>query len=324
MIDFKALVQAGVHFGHQSSRWCPRMAPYIWGEKNKVHLINVAKTAFQLEKAAKFLEETIGEGKSVMWIGTKKPAQAVMQQAAKTVAMPYVTHRWIGGTLTNNSQVKKSVTKYLHLKDVISKSDTLHYTKKEFNTFQKNVDRLEKNIGGIVGLNWPVGAVVVVDVRKEASAIKEAVCMGIPVVALVDTNCDPLGIDYVIPANDDSPKSIKVIIEYLTESAKRGKDVAAKKKAEENAELELLREKKKEERKAAAAKKVAPTKPTFKKAAEKKEAAPKKAEAKSAPKKAVEAKPAAKKVAPKKAAADQAPKKAEAKPAPKKTEESKK
>jgi small subunit ribosomal protein S2 len=315
MIDFRVLVKAGVHFGHQSSRWCPRMAPYIWGEKNNVHLINVAKTAFQLEKAAKFVEEIIGEGKTVMWIGTKKPAQTVMQQAAKTVAMPYVTHRWIGGTLTNNSQVKKSVTKYLHLKDVISKSDTLHYTKKEFNTFQKNVDRLEKNIGGIVGLNWPVGAVVVVDVRKEASAVKEAVCMGIPVIGLVDTNCDPLGIDYVIPANDDSPKSIKVLVEYLTEAAKRGKDVAAKKKAEENAEFELLREKKNAERKEAAAKRTASAKPA----------------AKVAPKKAAEAKPAEKKAeaTPKKVEAKAtekiAPKKAtESKAAPKKTEEPKK
>ena len=310
MIDFRDLVKAGVHFGHQSSRWCPRMAPYIWGEKNNVHLINVAKTAFQLERAAKFIEEIIGEGKTVMWIGTKKPAQTVMQQAAKTVAMPYVTHRWIGGTLTNNSQVKKSVTKYLHLKDVISKSDTLHYTKKEFNTFQKNVDRLEKNIGGIVGLNWPVGAVVVVDVRKEASAIKEAVCMGIPVIGLVDTNCDPLGIDYVIPANDDSPKSIKVLIEYLTEAAKRGKDVSAKKKAEENAELELLREKKNAERKEAAAKRTASAKPA----------------AKVAPKKATEAKPVEKKeAAPAKPAEKAAPKKAtESKAAPKKTEEPKK
>lgn len=298
MIDFRNLVKAGVHFGHQSSRWCPRMAPYIWGQKNSVHLINVAKTAHQLEKAAKFIENIVGEGKTVMWIGTKKPAQAVIRQAAGTVAMPYVTHRWIGGTLTNNSQVKKSVTKYLHLKDVIAKTDRGHYTKKELNTFQKNVDRLEKNIGGIVKLNWPVGAIVVVDVRKEASAIKEAVCMGIPVVALIDTNGDPLGIDHVIPGNDDSPKAIKILIDYLVEAAQRGVEVSKNKKAEQEAEAELLREKKKEERKAAAAKKVAPAKPAAKKEAAPK-AAPKKAEAKpvakAAPEKATEEKPAAKK-----------------------------
>ena len=288
MINFRDLVKAGVHFGHQSSRWCPRMAPYIWGQKNSVHLINVAKTAHQLEKAAKFLEEIVGEGKTVMWIGTKKPAQAVIKEAAASVSMPYVTHRWIGGTLTNNSQVKKSVTKYLHLKDVVSKTDRGHYTKKEFTVFQKNVDRLEKNIGGIVKLNWPVGAIVVVDVRKEASAIKEAVCMGVPVIALIDTNGDPLGIDHVIPANDDSPKSIKILVDYLAEAAQRGTEIAKVKKAEQEAEAELLREKKKEERKAAAAKKVAPKKIEAKPVA-RQEAAPK-----AAPRKAVE-KPAVKK-----------------------------
>lgn len=281
MIDFRNLVKAGVHFGHQSSRWCPRMAPYIWGEKNGVHLINVAKTAVQLDKAAKFLEQVVGNGKNVLWIGTKKPAQALVQEAAKSSRMPYVTHRWIGGTLTNNSQVKKSVTKYLHLKDVISKADRLRYTKKEFSVFQKTVDRLEKNIGGILNLTLPIGALIVVDVKKEASAIKEAVYMGIPVVALVDTNCDPLNIDYVIPGNDDSPKAIKVVLEHLTQAAQKGLEIAAAKKAEEEKELELIREKKKAERKDAAAKRteVKEDAPEKKEAVEKK-AAPKKAEVK--------------------------------------------
>lgn len=278
MIDFRNLVKAGVHFGHQSSRWCPRMAPYIWGQKNGVHLINVAKTAVQLDKAAKFLETVIGEGKNIMWIGTKKPAQALIQEAAKATNMPYVTHRWIGGTLTNNSQVKKSATKYLHLKDVIAKSDRLRYTKKEFSVFQKLVDRLEKNIGGILNLTLPIGALVVVDVKKEASAIKEAMYMGIPVVALVDTNCDPLGIDYVIPGNDDSAKSIKVVLEHLTQAAQKGLEIAAAKKEEEEKELELLREKKRTERKEAA------KKAELKEASEKK-AAPKKTVTKTAPKK---------------------------------------
>ena len=296
MIDFRTLVKAGVHFGHQSSRWCPRMAPYIWGEKGGIHLINVAKTAVHLEKAAKFLEDTIAEGKTVMWLGTKKPAQSIVTDAGKAVGMPYVTHRWIGGTLTNNSQVKKSVTKYLHLKDVIAKADRTRYTKKEFSVFQKMVSRLEKNIGGIVNMTWPVGAIVAVDVRKEQSAIKEAAMLGIPVIALVDTNCDPLGIDYVIPANDDSPKAIKVVVDYLQEAALRGKAVADAKKAEVEKEQELLREKKKAERKAAEVK-VAEAKAaaeqtkkaeikTSKAVATEAPAAEKKAEVKTAPKKA--------------------------------------
>ena len=257
MIDLQLLVKSGVHFGHQTSRWSPRMAPYIWGSKNGVHLINVAKTAAQLEKAAQFLESIMADGKTVLWIGTKKPAQSIMNDAAKLVGMPYITHRWIGGTLTNNIQVKKSVTKYLHLKDVIARANKAHYTKKEFNVFQKMVGRLSKNIGGIVGMNWPIGAIVVVDVRKEFSAVKEAAMVGIPVIALVDTNNDPLGIDYVIPANDDSPRAIKVIIEYLAAAAAKGKEVALAKKQEEEKEQELLREKKRVERKAEDTKKAA-------------------------------------------------------------------
>lgn len=223
MIDLKSLVKAGVHFGHQSSRWCPRMAGYIWGQKNGVHLIDISKTAVQLERASKFLENTIKEGKTVLWIGTKKPAQQSVKEAAELSGQPSVTHRWIGGTLTNRKEVGKSITKYLHLGDVLKKTDRVHYTKKELNSFQKRVDRLEKNIGGIVKMKWPVGALVVVDVRKEQSAVKEARSMNIPVIALVDTNSDPLGIDFPIPANDDAPRSIKILIDYLAQAAQRGK-----------------------------------------------------------------------------------------------------
>jgi len=252
MIDFRALVKAGVHFGHQASRWNPRMAPYIWGIKNNVHLINVAKTAVQLEKACKALEQIAAEGKTILWIGTKKAAQQAMRDAAQQVSMPYVTHRWIGGTLTNFPQVKKSVTRYLHFKDVVAKADTNHYTKKELNTFQKIVDRLEKNIGGIVNLSWPVGAIVVVDVKKELSAVREAAMVGVPVFGLVDTNSDPLLVNYVIPGNDDSVHSIVAIVKPLADAAERGKQVADVKKKEEEKEMELLREKKRAERKEAA------------------------------------------------------------------------
>ncbi len=224
MIDFRELVKAGVHFGHQSSRWSPRMAPYIWGQKNGVHLIDVSKTAFQLEKAAKFLQNTAAEGKTILWVGTKKPAQVAIKEAALTSHMQYVTHRWIGGTLTNWLQVKKSITKYLYLLDVLKKAEQTHYTKKELNSFKKRVDRLEKNIGGIVNMKWPVGAIVVVDVRKEQSAIKEASTMGIPVVALIDTNSDPSLVNYVIPGNDDAPRSIRIVVEYLAEATKAGKE----------------------------------------------------------------------------------------------------
>lgn len=258
MIDFRLLVKSGVHFGHQSSRWCPRMAPYIWGQKNGVHLIDVSKTAHRLEQAAKFLEETAKQGKMVLWVGTKKPAQEAVKEAATASSMPFVTHRWIGGTLTNHLQVKKSITKFLHLQDVLKRTDTAasHYTKKEMNSFQKRVERLEKNIGGIVGMRWPVGALVVVDVRKEASAVKEAAVMGIPVVALVDTNSDPQLVTHVIPANDDAPKSIKILMEYLGKAVQRGREVFEKEqKAAREQEEALLAETKKKAT-AAKAKKV--------------------------------------------------------------------
>ncbi len=228
MIDFKELIKAGVHFGHQTARWEPKMAPYIWGHRQGVHLIDVSKTAHQLEKASKFLEDIATQGKPIFWVGTKKAAQEIVQQAGQSLQMPYVTHRWVGGSLTNYGQVKKAVTKLLHFEDVLSKSDEFHYTKKELNTFQKKVDRLHKCVGGITKLTWPIGALVIVDAKKEQTALKEAIVSNIPVVALVDTNSDPTGVSYVIPANDDSPKSISCIVSYLSEAVERGK----KKKAE--------------------------------------------------------------------------------------------
>lgn len=264
MIDFRLLVKAGVHFGHQSSRWCPRMAPYIWGKRNGVHLIDISKTAVKLEQAAQFLETTAKEGKTILWIGTKKPAQQAIKDAASVAGMPCVTHRWIGGTLTNHLQVKKSITKFLHLGDVVKKADIAnsHYTKKEVNSFQKRLDRLEKNVGGIVKMRWPIGALVVVDVRKEASAVKEAVTMGIPVVALVDTNSDPRLVSYVIPTNEDAPKAIQVIVDYLAQATAKGKEVFEKeqKDAHEKEQILLKEAKKKETPKEAPKKEAAPVK----------------------------------------------------------------
>lgn len=223
MNDFiKDLIKAGVHFGHHTARWNPKMAPYIWGFKSNIHLIDVSKTAFYLERAAKFLESVAADGKQILWVGSKKAAQQTVSDVAKDLNMPVVSHRWVGGTLTNFPQVKKSVTKLLHFEDVVSRASDLYYTKKEILTFKKTVDRLQKNVGGIRSLHWPIGAVVVVDVRHEDTAVAEAVSAGIPIVALVDTNCDPTLINYVIPGNDDSPRSIKIMIEYLAQAAKRG------------------------------------------------------------------------------------------------------
>jgi small subunit ribosomal protein S2 len=237
MIDFKQLIKAGVHFGHQKTRWCPKMAPYIWGYQNNVHLIDVSKTAARLEEAAQFLQKIAADGKVILFVGTKKAARESIVTAATSLGMPFVYHRWIGGTLSNNSQVKKSVTKLLHYQDILAKSDkNPHYTKKEYTVFRKLVERLEKNVGGIKNLTWPVGAVVLVDVTKERSALKEASIMGIPVVGIVDTNSDPSMVDYVVPANDDSPRSINLLVEYLADAIRKGVAIAQDKTAKEKEE----------------------------------------------------------------------------------------
>lgn len=224
MIDFRKLVKAGVHFGHQTSRWVPKMEPYIWGVKNKVHLIDVSKTAHQLERSAQFLKGVAASGKQILWVGTKKSARDIIQSTATQVDMPFVNHRWVGGTLSNFGQVKKSVTRLLHFEDVLEKSEKYpHYTKKELSEIQKNVERLKSIVGGIRKLNWPIGAIVLVDVNKEHSALREAVSVGVPVVALVDTNADPSNVDYVIPGNDDAPRAIKVILDYLAAAVEEGK-----------------------------------------------------------------------------------------------------
>jgi small subunit ribosomal protein S2 len=281
MIDFRELIKAGSHFGHQTSRWCPKMAPYIWGSNSKVHLIDVSKMAFNLEKAARFLgEEIAANNKQILFVGTKRPAQKVIEEVAKKLDMPYVNHRWIGGTLSNFEQVKKSVTRLLHYEDVLSKSQShTFYTKKELNVFQKLVTRLEKSVGGIRTLKWPVGAIVIVDVGKEASALLEARSMGVPVVAIVDTNCDPTGVDFVIPCNDDAPTAIEVVINYLAQSVEKGKTEAAKKTAAAQEKARMVAAEKKEtaapaDNKKVEAKKVVAAEPKAKKAEDASSAAP--------------------------------------------------
>jgi small subunit ribosomal protein S2 len=228
----QSLVKSGIYWGHRKSRRNPKMEPYIWGQKNNVNLIDVSKTARQLEKAANFLEQEAAAGKMILWVGTKKPAQEAVFGAATRLKMPSVTHRWIGGTLSNYAQVKKSVTKLLHLEDVISKADRQIYTKKELNVLQKNIERLQKNVGGIKNLSWPVAAIVIIDIIKEHSALKEAAALGIPIVALVDTNADPSLVNYVIPGNDDAPRAVKLVIDYLADAVAKGLETAAAKPVE--------------------------------------------------------------------------------------------
>jgi small subunit ribosomal protein S2 len=264
MLDLKEFLKAGVHFGHRSSRWSPKMRPFIWGSKNRVHLIDVAKTAFLLERAGKYLKDLVSQGKSVLWIGTKKPAQATIKKIATSLKMPFVINRWIGGTLTNFNQVKKAITRFLYLQDIIKKP-SIHYKKKEISMIQKEIARLEKNIGGILDLEYPPGAIVLIDAKKEHSAIKEAMHAGIPIVAMVDTNTDPTGVNLIIPANDDSPRSITFIMQYLGSCVEEGKKIYQETKKEEirekeEAKKEAARKIKKDVEKKAVAPKAQPVK----------------------------------------------------------------
>ncbi len=221
-IDLKDLIKTGIHFGHRTCRWHPLMNPYIWGQRGGVHLVNVAYTAQHLENAARILSDIAAQNKQVLFVGTKKAAQKAIETGAKETNMPYVNNRWIGGTLTNYSQVKKSVTKLMHFEDIIKRSADFNYTKKELSNFQKIIERLNENIGGIRQLSWPIGAVVLIDIKKEDTALREARAAGVPVIALVDTNCDPSLVNYVIPGNDDSPRAIAFVVDYLAQAVKQG------------------------------------------------------------------------------------------------------
>lgn len=234
MIDLKELLEAGVHFGHKASRWDPKMRPFIWGVKNNVHLIDIAKTAFLLERTGKYLKELASNGRTILWIGTKKAARDIIKKHATELNMPFVINRWIGGTLTNFDQVKKAITRFMHLNDVLKKGST-RYKKKELSMIQKEIERLENNIGGILNLKFPPGAIVIVDAKKENSAIKEALSINVPVVGMVDTNTDPSGVNLLIPANDDSPRSIAFIISYLAKCVEEGKQEFVQKKSDQKA-----------------------------------------------------------------------------------------
>jgi len=239
MIDFRQLIDVGLHFGHQKSRWCPKMQPYIWGHRGGVHLIDISKTAYALQKTATFLESVVARGETILWVGTKKTAKDTIAIVGQATNMPYVNYRWVGGTITNYHQVKKAVTKLLHFEDVIARStkENSPYTKKEVVRFQKLAERLHRSVGGLKALTQNIGAIVLIDVRKEQTALLESISSGVPVVALVDTNSDPSNVQYVIPGNDDSAKGIAFVLEYLQEAVKKG--IAKKAEVSKNAKVAI-------------------------------------------------------------------------------------
>jgi len=261
-IELTQLVEAGAHFGHLTRRWNPKMKPYIFMERNGIHIIDLKKTQKKLTYAAEELSKAAAEGKTILFVGTKKQAKKVIENEARKCEANWVSERWLGGMLTNFSTIRKSVKRLNEIEKQETDGTFDKITKKErlFRTREK--DKLKKVLEGVETMNSIPGAIFVVDIRKESIAIKEAKRLHIPVFAIVDTNCDPDEVDYVIPANDDAVKTVELIVSYLAEAVMEGNRIAKEKKAEEKAEQERLKkereEKKAEEKKAReAAKKAA-------------------------------------------------------------------
>ena len=223
-VDIKKLLEAGAHFGHKTSRWHPKMAPFIHSKRGGTHIIDLTKTVEQLEHALHFLEDTAAEGKQVLVVGTKRQAQGIIKELATATGMPFVVERWLGGMLTNKNTMGARIK---HLKDLEEKMENgtlaAKYSKLEVQRFQEEIDAMNHMYGGIKNLAAKPGAVFVSDVTHDLNAVKEARKLGVPVVGIVDTNADPTLIDYVIPANDDAIKTIKLIAEYVQSAIEAGK-----------------------------------------------------------------------------------------------------
>jgi small subunit ribosomal protein S2 len=223
-VDIKQLLEAGVHFGHKTSRWHPKMAPYIHSKRQDSHIIDLTKTVAALDVALPFLTKVAASGKQVLFVGTKKQAKDAVKAAAEKVDMPYVTERWIGGMLTNVATVNQQVKKLKDLEKRMESGDLeKRYNKLEVQRFQEEIDELNSKYGGIKNLNGRPGAVVVTDALVDDGAIKEANVLGVPVIAIVDTNVDPSPVTYVVPGNDDAIKGTALLLDYFTAAVAEGK-----------------------------------------------------------------------------------------------------
>jgi len=228
-ISLKDLLEAGAHFGHQSSRWNPKMKPYLYGVKDSVHVFDLAKTKEGLEKACQFVQELTAKGGTIVFVGTKRQAQAIIIEEAKKAGMPYVSQRWLGGTLTNWERIKKSIDKLNEMKEERKKGEYKRYTKREQLLLDRKIGRLEKFFGGLSALKAPPEALFIVDTQKEGLVVKEAKKKKITVVGLVDSNADPDLVDYIIPSNDDAVAAIKLVVAAIAVAAKEGKEIYDKK-----------------------------------------------------------------------------------------------
>ena len=209
------LVEAGVHFGHQTRRWNPKMKPYILESRNQIHILNIEETVKQIDTAADFLAELARKGKKILFVGCKRQAQEAVREAAEACGQLYVNHRWLGGTLTNLATIRKSVARWDYLDNIEKKPEFKSMSKKELSALAREKNKLERNLKGVRAMEKKPDAVVIVDAAREHIAVHEARRLNIPIVALVDTNADPNIIDYPIAANDDAIRSIRIILQKL-------------------------------------------------------------------------------------------------------------
>ena len=226
-VDIKQLLEAGVHFGHKTSRWHPKMAPYIHSKRQDSHIIDLVKTVEGLDVALPFLTSVAAAGKPILFVATKKQTKEIVKQTAEELGQPYMVNRWLGGTLTNTGTMTKQIKKLKDLeRNMASGAFEKKYNKLEVQRFQEEIDDLNFKYGGIKDMNGKPGALVITDMIGDLNAIKEAKTLGIPVVALADTNVDPTPADYIIPGNDDAIKGVSVVLDYIKQAIAEGKGVS--------------------------------------------------------------------------------------------------
>ena len=218
----QSLLEAGVHFGHQTKKWNPKMKPYIYGEKNGIYIVDLEKTTAHLTRACNFIRDIASQGAPILLVGTKPQAQPVIEEAAKRCGMYFVNHRWLGGMLTNYATIRNSVKRYKSLLQMREDGTFEALKKKEVSELEKEITRLEKNLAGVTEMEKLPGAIFVIDAKHEEIAIKEANILGIPVVAIVDTDSDPDRVQYPIPGNDDAIRSIRLLTGIITDSILEG------------------------------------------------------------------------------------------------------
>ncbi|MBX6423487.1 30S ribosomal protein S2 [Thermosulfurimonas sp. F29] len=252
-ITMKQLLEAGVHFGHQTRRWNPKMKPFIFGERNGIHIIDLQQTLKYFEIAYEFVKNTVAEGGKVLFVGTKRQAQDTIREEATRCGMYYVDHRWLGGTLTNFRTIRQSVEKLRRIEQWMEDGTIERFPKKERLKLERLRQKLERNLGGIKDMETLPQVLYVVDPKKEEIAVLEARKLGIPVVAITDTNCDPDLIDYIIPGNDDAIRAIKLLTSRIADAVVEGLEIYREKvAAESDKEVEEAGEELSEEEKAEA------------------------------------------------------------------------